>query len=147
MAEKSLTIEDLADHVGIKPGDLDKKFSEKHLAKFAKCIANWEQFARPLGLSDQQVMEIRTDSNLNQEMKTVKMLEKWRKKNAFRATYKKVITICLELDDAELAIEVCELIKDDINSKSDSNAELEKAPHSGKLYSPDVAQIIHNTMI
>ena len=114
MAEECVTIEELTDHVGIKggAGDLDKKFSEKHLGKFAKSIANWEKFAKHLGLSDQQIMEIKTDLNLDQGMKTLKMLEKWRKKNVFKATYKKMVTICLDHDDAELALEVCQLLKD-----------------------------------
>ena len=114
MAEQPVTIIELTDHVEIKPEDLDKKFSEKHLAKFAKNIANWEQFAKPLGLSDQNIMEIKTDLNLDQQTKTVRMLEKWRKRNGFKATYKCMALFFLEQEDVDLAEEVCKLVKDSI---------------------------------
>ena len=102
MAEDSMTFEELVDHVGIKPEDLGRKFSEKHLTAFAKSIENWELFAKPLGLSDQNITEIRSSSNLDQLAKTVRMLEKWKKRSGFKATNKRMVKVCLEQENADL---------------------------------------------
>ena len=112
MAMESMTIEELTEHVGIATSVLDQRCSEDHLRKIAKKISNWEQYAKPLGLSDQDMQEIRTDNNLDYEMKTHRVLEKWTMFYGFKATYKNLMHICLDQRDAVLAEEVCKLLKD-----------------------------------
>ena len=111
MPMESMTIEELTEHVRIATSVLDQRCSEDHLRKIAKKISNWEQYAKPLGLSDQDIQEIRTDNNLDYEMKTLRVLEKWTKFYGFKATYKNLVRICLEQRDAVLAEEVCKLLK------------------------------------
>ena len=112
MAMEPMTIEKLTEHVGIDTSVLDQRCSEEHLRKIAKKISNWEQFAKPLGLSEQDIQEIRTDNNLDYEMKALRVLEKWMKFYSFTATYANLMCICLEQRDAVLAEEVCKLLKD-----------------------------------
>ena len=112
MAMEPMTIEELIKHVGIPTSVLDQRCSETHLRRIAKKISNWEQYAKPLGLSEQDIQEIRTDNNLDYEMKAHRVLEKWTKIYGFKATYKNLVHICLEQRDAVLAEEVCKLVKD-----------------------------------
>ena len=111
MAMEPMTIEKLTEHVGIATSVLDQRCSEEHLRKIAKRISNWEQYAKPLGLSEQDIQEIRTDNNLDYEMKALRVLEKWTKFYSFIATYKNLVRICLEQRDAVLAEEVCKLVR------------------------------------
>ena len=86
MAMEPMSVEKLTKYVGIDTSTLDQRCSEVHLRKIAKKISNWEQYAKPLGLSDQHIQEIRTDNNLDYGMKALRVLEKWKKRNAFEAT-------------------------------------------------------------
>ena len=71
MAMEPMTIEELTKHVGIPTSVLDQRCSETHLRRVAKKISNWEQYAKPLELSEQDIQEIRTDNNLDYEMKAL----------------------------------------------------------------------------
>ena len=110
--DQPMSVEELTEHVGIATSALGQRCSEAHLRKIAKKISNWEQYAKPLGLSDQHIQEIRTDNNLEYGMKALQVLEKWKKRNAFKATYINLIRTFLDQDDAELAEQICKLLKD-----------------------------------
>ena len=109
--EQPMSVEELTEHVGIVTSALDQRCSEEHLGKIAKKISNWEQYAKPLGLSDQHIRDIKTDNNLEYGMKALRVLEKWKKRNAFKATYKNLIRTFLDQNDAELAEQICKLLK------------------------------------
>ena len=110
--EQPMSVEELTEHVGIDTSTLDQRCSEEHLRRIAKKISNWEQYAKPLGLSHQHIQDIKTDNNLEYGMKALRVLEKWKKRNAFKATYKNLICTFLDQDDAELAEHICKLLKD-----------------------------------
>ena len=128
--DQPMSVEELTEHVGIATSILDQRCSEVHLGKIAKKISNWEQYAKPLGLSDQHIQDIKTDNNLKYGMKALRVLEKWKKRKAFKATYKNLICTFLDQDDAELAEQLCKLLK--------NGEETETSPTSGNFVSKDI---------
>ena len=63
-----------------------------------------------LGLLDSQIQEIEHHF-LTANERMVRMLEKWRIREGSTATYQKLIEALLHLEETELAVEVCKVIK------------------------------------
>ena len=113
MEDTGTTADEIAVAVGLVPKLLDQEFpdSYKILCAFAKLIPNWDQFAKSLGLRDQERQGILVDNNLTYPMKAEEVIRKWKDHKGFKGTYRLLIDACLLLEDEDLAKNICKLVK------------------------------------
>ena len=108
--DDTVTLDQLMIHTGVTDRDLTQQTTEEALSLIAPHISNWRSYATALQLTDPETQQINTDGNLNVHMKAVLVLKQWRRRCGFRATYKRLVEVCLRLNDAVLAEEVCRVI-------------------------------------
>ena len=74
-------------------------------------VPNWLTLAHSLEISLQDITHIKSDHQLEPYMKAKSTLDKWLRYNSYNATYKKLIEVLLEQGDAELATNICSIVK------------------------------------
>ncbi len=94
--------------VGIRKEVLDQHCSSELLQEIGRVLPNWLKYAQAL-LSKAQIQGIKTDTNLDYEMKGQKVLEIWL--NEYNTSYRMLVDICLKLKDGETARRICEIVK------------------------------------
>ena len=107
----SVTIDQLVDHVGVSKDLLNKPCYTEHLTTIASLLPNWQKYAENLGLSKLQIQDIKTDILLDAEMKAQRVMDRWYQLNGFKATYARLIEVCLKLKDVPLAEKICRFIE------------------------------------
>ena len=107
MAE--VTLDELLEEVGISPFQLDKPCTSEHLQDIALFLESWRTMAPHLGLSKIQVEEVESNGRAETE-KRQKILESWKAKFAFKATYIVLVKALLKTSKADLAERVCRLL-------------------------------------
>ena len=105
-----VTQDELLHRVGIKPTQLDEVCSDEHLRKIAQSLESWRELRVHLGLSRADGEEIERDSRSEPE-KRQKILQLWRDRFAFKATYKVLVEGLLSIGNAKMAETVCRLVK------------------------------------
>ena len=105
-----MTFDQLIQRVDISKECLEKQCSEVHLRQIARLIPNWLKFAQSLQLTESKILEIKDDGLLDNEMRAEKVLKTWHRKHYFMASYKKLMVVCLSLDNAQLAMRICGLL-------------------------------------
>lgn len=89
---------------------LNQECSRVHLRRISNEFPNWLQFADFLGLTPQEINDIRTDLDLTSgQMKSQKMLEKWHQSRGAYATYLDLVNVCLELRCTTIAEKICDI--------------------------------------
>ena len=109
LTDMAITVEELEERYQIPQGFLDDTFTDEHAREFALSVDSWELLASHLDLSEQQIEAIKID-NESQEVKRLKVLNKWKQKFAYRATYRRLLEVLLSIDRKDLACNVCELV-------------------------------------
>ena len=105
-----ITSEDIAARVGVSLDSLSSmECSRDVLLNLAKFCVNWELIGRCLGLTDAEITAIDND-NKKEEVKRVRMMEKWKDKFAFRATYLAFIEALLAVGMTQDATESMKVI-------------------------------------
>ncbi len=108
----SITVADIVRHVGICEVDLDRECSNEHLQEIGTFLPNWPKFAEALLLTPAQITGIQVNPNICYEMKAEKVLELWHDRESFRATYRRLVEICLHrFKHGEAAKKICLLVK------------------------------------
>lgn len=111
-----VSLVDLLEHVGVSADDLKTKCSDGDLNSLSLVIPSWETVAPFLNLKETDIEDIRSDST-KARVKTLNMLKKWKKRHGFRATFKFLVDVFLiQLEDAEMAEEVCKQLKSKVVS-------------------------------
>ena len=110
-------IDDIAQRSGIDPDLLDQPCSESHLLPISKEIVHWRDYARYLGLSDQEESYINTNPKSDSPFsKPKQMLEYWQKiKHAkpIQSHYRYLLEGFLEIgNNAQLVGKICRIIAD-----------------------------------
>ena len=105
----AMTIDELEEQYQISQGFLEEEFTDEHAKGLALLIDSWELLASHLGLSEQQIEAIKVDNN-NQQVRRLKVLNKWKQKYACNATYRRLLEVLLSIDRTDLACNVCELV-------------------------------------
>ena len=106
-----ITVEDLKRHYSVDDHQLQLQCLDQHLEKLAHKVPNWLSMAMALGLEDHQQQAIKVDLNLDYLHKNLETLKVWKKNVGRNATYLRLVKACLEISNAVLAGEVCELAK------------------------------------
>ncbi|XP_064401318.1 uncharacterized protein LOC135347310 isoform X2 [Halichondria panicea] len=104
-----LTVDNVVREVGIKKEVLDQHCSSELLQEIGRVLPNWLKYAQAL-LSKAQIQGIKTDANLDNEMKGQKVLEIWH--NECNTSYRTLVDICLTFKDGETARRICEIVKE-----------------------------------
>ncbi len=108
-----LTLAEIYRAVGIKESALRERVTENGLRHVALLIKqqDWGTYATALNISDNSLSDIEVDVQRAQEQRYQGLL-KWKRKVAFHAIYLKLVTVFFENENAELAEEVCKLVRD-----------------------------------
>ena len=104
------SLDHLMEHTGVTDQHLDQTSTKEALSLIAPHLHNWLSYANALGLSPQQIQDIDTDKNKDIAMKAVSVLDLWKRRTGFRATYRSLVCVCLRLSDAQLAEHVCRTV-------------------------------------
>ena len=108
---------DLLLHVCLSASDLNRTCEEEDLKELSLHIPSWDKLASFLNLSEAEVQDIKADGSENR-VKVLHTLLRWKRKHAFKATFRFLVDMFLKLGDAEMAERVCKQAK--IRSKSAS---------------------------
>ena len=106
----AITLEELLKEVSVHSEKLNESISDDHLHEIVLFLTSWQTVASKLCLSeiDQDAIE---REGKNEEDKKRKVLQKWKGKYAFKATYRKLVEALLSLAKADVAEKVCRLLK------------------------------------
>ena len=106
---KTITIEDVANQASISLDTLLDECSPTVLLDLAKYCVDWQLVGKRLGLPDADITAIDND-NTTEDRKRVGVLEKWKDRCAFRATYHVFIEALLSQGMSQAAVEACKVI-------------------------------------
>ena len=106
----AIDLEELLKEVGVRLEKLNESISDDHLHAIALFLTSWQTVASKLSLNevDQDAIEREGKS---EEDKKRKVLQKWKGKFAFKATYRMLVEALLSLAKADVAEKVCHLLK------------------------------------
>ena len=99
-----VTLQELMSHVGVSAEVRKEPCTEAHLSTIALWLPDWQIAAPHLGASaDAHV-------STNQQEKNRYVLNQWKQRFAFKATYKHLVEVLLTVGRADVAEEVCSLL-------------------------------------
>ena len=93
--------------------------SEKHLLVISQEIAQWQDIAPFLGLTDVDVADIIVSHPRSLPAQRLAMLKKWNEKLGVKATYKKLARALRSCGRQDLVDKISELLTEDSSSSSD----------------------------
>lgn len=107
MAE-SISLQEVKDRYGLTDQQLGEGVNRQHLREASRFIADHKILGLELGLTSAEMAAINQDQS--QELQRLVMLEKWKQRFAWKATYHKLIDALLKCNRADLVQQVCELL-------------------------------------
>ena len=108
-SQSAFSVEDVAAEAGVGLDVLSRECSQDVLLKLANLCNHWTLIARHLGLKEHEITAVDDDLKTTDE-KRVAMLDKWKEKCAFRATYHVFIEALLAAGRTQGAVEACKAI-------------------------------------
>ena len=106
----AITLEELLGKVSVHPEKLNDSISHDHLREISIFLTSWCKVATYLGLSENDLDDVEQEGKDEQE-KRIKALQKWKGKFGFKATYSKLVEVLLSLAMADVAENVCHLLR------------------------------------
>ena len=103
------TLEGLVKELRISPDLLDQKCSHEHFVSISLFL-DWRSVAPHLGLSERDIEDIKAE-NTKESERRLKVLQTWKKKYGYMATFKSLIVALLEVGNADDAERVCRLLQ------------------------------------
>jgi len=104
-----ITLSELLKETKVLPTQLGKTCTTEHLRDIALFLESWQTVASHLGLSTTDVEQVERDA-ASEEIKRQKVLEMWKNRWAFKATYRVLIEALLKIGHADQAEKVCRLL-------------------------------------
>ena len=111
----AITLEELLKKVGVCPEKLDKSISDDHLREVASFLPSWRKVAVYLKLSENDLDDIEQEGKDEQD-KRLRVLQKWKGKFGYKATYRMLVEVLLSIAKADVAEKICHLLKGTCNS-------------------------------
>ena len=108
MALPDPTLDGLLKEVGIPMSLLEQRCSDDHLTSISLFLY-WRKVAPHLGLDETDIEEI--DSKKIEPEKRLEMLQKWKMKKSYLATFKVLVEALLKVGCADHAERVCRLLQ------------------------------------
>ena len=96
--------------VSVHPEKLNESVSDDHLRAIAIFLTSWRKVATYLGLSENDLGDVEQEGKDEQD-KRIKVLQIWKGKFAFKATYRMLVEVLLQLAKADVAEKVLLLLK------------------------------------
>ncbi len=109
MMEPPPTLEELAKKLRIYPQLLDQKCSDEHLRSISLFL-DWRKIAPHLGLSKTCIEAIEFEKRTEDERR-LEVLQKWKAKYGYKATFKNLAAVLLKIENADDAERVCCLLQ------------------------------------
>ena len=106
----AITLDELLGHFNVCPEKLNECTSDDHLLAITLFLTSWRTVAPHLGLSQSDMETIEREEK-NEQGKKLAVLQKWKGKFGFKATYRKLVEVLLSLTMADVAEKVCRLLK------------------------------------
>ena len=103
----AISLQDLIERFNLSGALLDASLSDEHLRDVSRIIADQKSLGSELGLT---LADMTTINQQPPEHQRLAMLEKWKQKFDWTATYRKIIDALLKCSRADLARQVCELL-------------------------------------
>lgn len=106
----AITLDELLKETEICAEKLNQSTSDEHLRAIAIFLTSWRTVAAFLGLSENDLDAVERQWNDEQDRR-LNVLQKWKGKFGFKATYKKLVEVLLSLAKADIAERICHLLK------------------------------------
>jgi hypothetical protein len=103
----TLEVEELIARSGVK--SINKECSDEDILAFGDICDPWELVGKFLELSEPEISAIAED-NRTASLRRLGVLQKWKSKFAFKATYRVLITALLKCKKADQAWKVCQIL-------------------------------------
>ena len=103
----STSVDELLRITGVTEADLNQECSEAVLKQIAEHVIDWRGYAEELSIGQQQIEDIRTDISLSLKLKVIHVFRRWTESQGFKATYRRLVDVCLKQRNGKLAQEVC----------------------------------------
>ena len=103
----AISLQDLIKRFQLSDDLLDASLSDEHVRDVSRIIADHKILGPELGLTSAEMTAINQQPLEHQRFA---MLEKWKQKFDWTATYRKIIEALLRCSRADLARQVCELL-------------------------------------
>ena len=103
----AITFEELSMKVGVCHEKFNDSISDEHLHEISMFLTSWRRVAPSLKIYDVEDIEQEKD----EQVKRLKILQKWKGIFGFKATYRKLVDVLLSLAKADVAEKVCNLLK------------------------------------
>ena len=105
-----ITLDEVLKETKVHPTQVGKPCTTEHLRDIALFLESWQTVASHLGLSTTDVEQVERDA-ASEEIKRQKVLEMWKNRWAFKATYRVLIEALLKIGHADQAEKVCRLLE------------------------------------
>ena len=106
MEGSKISLQNLIERCKLSDKQLDETLSKEHMREASRVIDNHEILGPELGLSAAEMAAI--DQRQVPVLQRVAMLQKWKQKLAWKATYRTLVEALLKCSRADLAQHVCE---------------------------------------
>ena len=105
----AVTFSELAKEFNISKANLNKRCADEHLKSISHFL-DWRATAPHLGLSPTEIQDIE-DEDRKSEVRRLKTLQRWNSKCCFKATYRKLIEVFLDMGRADHAEKLCIILR------------------------------------
>ena len=107
-----ITLDELLKKTEIHPQKLNGHISDDDLREIClfKTLTNWRTVATYLGF-DKNDLDVIKQEEVDEQMRKLNALEKWKGKFGPKATYRELVDVLLKLEKADAAEDVCHLLK------------------------------------
>lgn len=106
-----ITVEEIAAKADIKLSTLSKECSQNLLLNLAAVCIKWTLIGKRLGLTEADITAVDCDKRTEEE-KRVGMLEKWKERFSFKATFKSLIKALLAEGMSKHAFDAAKIIRE-----------------------------------
>lgn len=106
---EGVTVDRLQQRYDLSVNLLQKECTSEDIQEIALFLESWKLLAPRLGLKKEQIQAVDKNAD-SEEEKRVALLEKWKEKFAFMATYQRLIEAFLAIERADIACKVCETV-------------------------------------
>lgn len=106
-----MTLVELVEHVGLKSECLSQRCQETHLKEIALILISGDHLDIPLLQLSRSDFNSESSTDSETEKTVLHSLQRWKRKYGFKATFRCLVEGFLSSGNAELAEEVCYLIK------------------------------------
>ena len=103
-----VSIQELLKSCELEDAVLSKKIEDVKFFELSRYLTKWKLIALKLGISRADVEIIASEKV---EMQGVTLLEIWKQRNAFKATYTALVVALLSIGQAEDASGICQILK------------------------------------